>query len=172
MDISTASVTAADFIAARESFSQVPYWDVNGYAIGYGNHYYEDGSAVSGDDDPITEIRARQLLNFYVNQNAAAIAGQVLTPLSPNELAALTSLRYNCGTITQTLLGLINSGSDPRVVADQLRETCTTSGGISDPVLIDRRNLEAELYLSQAGLGTGILVVAVLGLGLYALFSK
>ena len=48
MDQSTAIATATNFIAKQESFSPVPYWDVNGYAIGYGNHYYTDGSSVDG----------------------------------------------------------------------------------------------------------------------------
>lgn len=172
MSTATATATAADFIAARESFSASPYWDVNGYAIGYGNHYYEDGSSVTGDDDPISQSRAYQLLQFYTGQNAAAIAAQLTVPQNSNQLAALTSIRYNCGTITTTLLNLINSGADPGTVADQIQVTCTTAGGIPNSDLAERRILEAELYTTPPGSGTAVLLIAALALGLYALYTK
>lgn len=169
MDLSAAT----NFIAGAEAFSPNPYWDVNGYAIGYGNHYYEDGSAVGADDDPIDQDRALEILSFYVNQNATAILAQVVTPLTDNQLAALTSIRYNCGTITTTLLNLINSGADPATVAAQIEKTCTTSGGVSNPDLIARRQQEADLYQSGGGVlavgGVGLVVAA---LGLYILFIK
>ena len=46
MDANNAAALIAPFTASQETFSASPYWDVNGYAIGYGNHYYADGSAV------------------------------------------------------------------------------------------------------------------------------
>ena len=110
MDQSLALSTATNFIADEESFSANPYWDSNGYAIGYGNHYYTDGSAVGADDDPISESDALDLLSFYVGQDMAAVQAQVTAPLNENQLAALTSLKYNCGTITNAVLNLINSG--------------------------------------------------------------
>lgn len=170
--MATATATAANFIAARESYSASPYWDVNGYAIGYGNHYYEDGSSVSIDDDPISQARAQQILAFYIGQNSAAIASQLTVPQNSNQLAALTSIRYNCGTITTTLLNLINSGADPGAVADQIQKTCTTSGGIPNSDLVERRILEAELYTTPPGSGTAVLLIAGLWLGLYALYTK
>ena len=42
---------AAPFTAGFEGFRASPYFDVNGYAIGYGNHYYSDGTAVEQTDD-------------------------------------------------------------------------------------------------------------------------
>jgi lysozyme len=176
MDLDSSLSTADTFIANAESFSSTPYWDVNGYAIGYGNHYYEDGSAVSADDDPIDETRGMQILSFYVDQNATAILAQVTAPLNENQLAALTSLRYNCGTITTTLLNLINSGADPSTVAAQIEITCTTSGGVSNPALIARRQAEAGLYqavsLLPAGADTSVLLLAGVGIALLLLMSK
>src|SRR5271156_996594 len=114
MDQDQAISTATAFIADQESFSPTPYFDVNGYAIGYGNHYYSDGSSVDASDDPISQDDAYSLLQFYVAQNAAAIMAQVTAPINEDQLAALTSIRYNCGTITTALLNLINSGADPQ----------------------------------------------------------
>lgn len=173
MDLASAIQTATNFIATQESFSPSPYYDVNGYAIGYGNHYYEDGTAVSGDDDPISQDDALSLLSYYVNQNATAIMSQVTAPINEDQLAALTSLRYNCGTITTTLLNLINSGADPGAVASQIEQTCTTSGGVSNPALIARRQLEATLYESTGiGAGGSGLLIAAVALGVYILFIK
>lgn len=175
MDLNDSIQVATSFIAGAESFSAAPYWDVNGYAIGYGNHYYEDGSPVTSDDDPIDQARAEQILSFYVNQNATAILQQVTVPLNENQLAALTSLRYNCGTITTTLLNLINSGADPATVAAQIDITCTTSGGVTNSDLIARRQQEGDLYqqvsILPAGSGTSVLLLAGVGIALLLLMD-
>jgi len=168
MDIQGAISVAVPFIEGWEGFEPAPYYDTNGYAIGYGNHYYEDGSPVTADDDPITQGRAEQLLTFYVQQNAAAIAAQVTQGLNINELAALTSLRYNCGTITNAVLNLVNSGADPATVAAQIEQTCTTSGGVTNQDLILRRQAEAGLY--QQSPGTSLLpILIVAAVALYLL---
>jgi lysozyme len=165
MDLSGAISAATAFIADRESFSPSPYWDVNGYAIGYGNHYYSDGSAVSGDDDPISQSDAYDLLSFYVAQNVQAIANAITVPLTDNQFAALASIRYNCGTITQTLANLINSGADPEIVAAQIEVTCATSGGQPSAVIIARRHIEAELYASGGVSGSGLWIAAAIAAG-------
>jgi GH24 family phage-related lysozyme (muramidase) len=172
MDTASAIPIATDFIATQESFSGTAYFDVNGYAIGYGNHYYEDGSAVS-EGDTISEDDALSLLGFYVSQNMTAIVNQLTVDQNADQLAALTSIRYNCGTITTALLNLINSGADPGTIGSQIEITCTTSGGVSDPVLIARRQLEAALYQSTGmGAATGLLLIAGVGLAVYIMFIK
>jgi len=166
MDLSNSISVASQFTAGFESFSASPYWDVNGYAIGYGNHYYEDGSAVSADDDPISQDDATALLNFYLLQNANAILAQVTAPLTDNQLAALTDIRYRCGTITTALLNLINSGADPATVGDQISITCITVNGIQDAGEQARADAESGLYQEASGLsGNTILIGAALILG-------
>lgn len=165
MSLDTAVPIAVDLLTKLEGFRPFPYFDVNGYAIGYGNHYYEDGSPVSADDDPITQDRATQLLTYFATQNGQAIVNQVTTPLSDNQLAALISIRYNCGTITQALLNLVNSGASSQDIADQIKRTCITSQGAVNPELISRRVTEAGLFLSP-GMGSiaflGALALAAL----------
>jgi lysozyme len=162
MNFDNAISIATDFIAGRESFAPSPYWDVNGYAIGYGNHYYEDGSPVTADDDPIDQARAAQLLDYFVRQNANALMAQIIRPLTDNQLAALTSLRYNCGTITTNLLNLLNSGADPDSIAQQIQSTCVTSSGAYNASLFQRRKLEAGLFLSAGGLlSSGLVIIFV-----------
>lgn len=159
MDQALALQTAINFIRGAEGFSASPYYDVNGYAIGYGNHYYEDGTAVQESDSDIDEQTAEDLSDFFINQNMTAIQNQLTVDLNENQLAALTSIRYNCGTITTTLLNLINSGAAPSAVAAQIQITCTTAGGQPDPDLVARRQQEANLYTSgSGGLNTALVV--------------
>lgn len=173
MDIPSSISIATSFIAGIETFSPTPYWDVNGYAIGFGNHYYEDGSAVSADDDPIDQDRAMQILSFYVSEDANTIADQLTVDQNANELAALTSIKYNCGTITTALLNLINSGADPATVGAQIEQTCTTSGGVTNSALIARRGMESALYQDTGiGGGTSLLLVAAIGLGVLIMADK
>jgi hypothetical protein len=81
MDANNAANIIAPYTAGKENFSGSPYYDVNGYAIGYGNHYYEDGSAVSADDDPISQQDAYNLMVYYLEQNAAAIISALTTDI-------------------------------------------------------------------------------------------
>jgi lysozyme len=165
MDQALAIQTAIDFIRGAEGFSPSPYFDVNGYAIGYGNHYYEDGTAVQQSDADIDQQTAEDLSDFFINQNLQAIQAQLTVPLNENQLAALTSIRYNCGTITTTLLNLINSGASVSAVAAQIQQTCITAGGQPDSDLVTRRASEASLYSTAVG-GISTNNMLLIGLGI------
>lgn len=162
MNLDNALQLAVQTITGAEGFAANPYWDVNGYAIGYGNHYWENGQDVQATDGPIDQDRALALVTYFANENLQAIASQLQVDLNDNQLAALTSLRYNCGTITTTLLNLINSGADPDQVAAAIQTTCTTVKGVQNAALAARRVIEANLYSSPA-MGIGIAVIAILG---------
>jgi GH24 family phage-related lysozyme (muramidase) len=172
MDLSNAISICSPFTAGFETFSANPYWDVNGYAIGYGNHYYEDGSAVSADDDPISQADATGLLNFYLAQNGNQLIPQITAPLTDNQLAALLDIRYRCGTITTALLNLINSGAAPDAVAAQIEVTCNTVNGLPDQGEQARADAEAALYQESGPLsGNALLIGAALVIGGILLFD-
>jgi lysozyme len=162
MNIDNAVSIAVASLINSEGFISSPRWDVNGYAIGYGNHYWEDGSPVTQDDDPIDQARAQQLLTFYAYQNAQAIAGQLGVDLNDNQLAALISIRYNCGTITTTLLNLINSGADSTAIAAQIQKTCVTSAGQPNSDLVARRQNEANLFTAPVLVSIGLIAVVAI----------
>jgi lysozyme len=167
MDTSNAIAIAVPFTANEESFSAVPYWDVNGYAIGYGNHYYEDGTAVSADDDPIDQTRGLQLLQFFLSQVAGQIAPMLRIPVTDNMLAALIDLGYNWGAGSvgnSVLLQLINQQAAQDQVTTQWNKTAITSGGQPNSDLVARRALESSLAFtdSAAGLGAAALALAAL----------
>lgn len=134
-----------------EGYASAPYFDVKGYAIGFGNHYYEDGSAVSQDDDPISEGDALNLLDYWLNQTAQQVAGLLTVPVSDNMLAALTDLAYNWGIGDfgkSVLLQLINSGASSSDIVTQWNKTAITSAGILNQDLVKRRRQEADLATS------------------------
>jgi lysozyme len=164
MDTSNAIAIAVPFTANEESFSAVPYWDVNGYAIGYGNHYYEDGTAVSADDDPIDQTRGLQLLQFFLSQVANQIAPMLQVPVTDYMLAALTDLGYNWGAGSvgnSVLLQLINQQAAPDQLAAQWKKTAITAGGVLNSDLVGRRARESDLALSTGTDTLGVTAIAL-----------
>ena len=165
MDVVNAVNIAAPITANFEQFSAYPYLDAGSYAIGYGNHYYEDGSAVSADDDAIDQNTAYQLMQFYLQQTASQIAGMFTVDVSDNLLAACTDLAYNWGTgnfQNSKLLQLINQGATPAAIQAQWQVTATTSQGIPNADLVARRAQEASLAFNDVSgpLDVGVLVLA------------
>lgn len=150
---------ATDFIAKEESLYKVlpdgrvqSYWDKYGkvWTIGWGNTYYEDGTAVK-EGDIITRERAKRLLDVVVRQKEAAIRPYVKVALNENQYAALISLAYNCGegnVRKSELLELVNAGADPQAIADQYDETCVTAKGEYMSGLYNRRLREIKLWFS------------------------
>lgn len=148
---------AAPFTAGFEGFRASPYFDVNGYAIGYGNHYYSDGTAVEQTDDPISQPDAWDLMNFYLSQAAAVINGAITVSLSNNQLAALSDVHYNQGSLGSALLNLINGGADTATVAASLAGTGTAARGAARAALYSQ-GLFASPTLAVIGVTAGILI--------------
>jgi len=91
-------------------------------------------------------------MTYYLQQQIDQLLPQLQVNLNSNQLAALASIRYNAGSITTTLLNLINSGAATDEVAAQIRVTEVTSGGQPSAVVQARRNREAELYATNPAL--------------------
>ncbi len=150
---------ATDFIAKEESLYKVlpdgrvqAYWDKYGkvWTIGWGNTYYEDGSAVK-EGDIISRERAKSLLDFVVRQKEKAIRPYVKVQLNENQYAMLISLTYNCGegnVSRSELLKLVNAGADPQIIADKYDETCVTAKGEFLQGLYNRRVRELKVWFS------------------------
>lgn len=134
-----------------EGYASSPYYDVNGYAIGFGNHFYSDGSTVEATDSPISEQDALDLLNYWLNDTANQVANLVTVPISDNMLAALTDLAYNWGIgdfKKSVLLQLINQGASSSDIVTQWNKTAITSDGVLNSDLVKRRRQEANLATS------------------------
>lgn len=150
MDEQLAIQTAVAQIGPAELFESSAYWDVNGYAVGYGFHYYSDGSAVQ-QGDTMTKADADSYLVIVAGQKWQAIKPCITAQLNENQAAALIDLAYNCGEGTvcrSTLLQLINAGAPADQISAQFEQTCTTAGGNYMSVLYNRRVSEAALFWS------------------------
>lgn len=146
MDINNALSIATNFIAGEEDFSPSAYYDTNGYAIGYGNHNYMDGSAVQ-DGDTISQGDAMTLLAFYVQQfYALQVAPKITANLNDNQVAALISVAYNCGSLPSNLVNVINSGAPQSQIDAAFEAACATVKGQPSLTLYKRRLGENSLF--------------------------
>lgn len=177
--------SAVPLIGPEEGFRGTAYWDVNGWAVGYGFHYYSDGSSVQ-QGDTMTREEATAYLTTVATQKWNAIRGCITAPINENQAAALIDLAFNCGegaVCRSTLLQLINSGAPPDQITAQFEQTCTTAGGKYLDVLYNRRVDEVSLFFSSVKqyvkanpatvfVGAG-LIFALMGLWIYrAVYKK
>ena len=119
----------------------------NVWTIGYGNTFYEDGTAVK-KDDAITKDRAEKLFLLIVKRFENAVNGAVKVGLNANQFAALVSFTYNCGApalAKSSLLRKVNANpNDPTITA--AFGLWNKANGVVNKGLVKRRKTEAELY--------------------------
>jgi len=127
------------------------YQDSGGvWTIGYGSTYDFDKQRKVQQGDIITAEQAQKWLEITTSKDAAEIKNLVKVPLNNNELNALISFTYNVGLgafKASSLLRLLNSGADKKIVADQF-DRWVFDNGVKVKGLISRRNAEKKLFLS------------------------
>jgi lysozyme len=115
--------------------------------IGYGATYYEDGTAVTLADSPITRERAEALLQWQIRTRYLPAVLR-LCPEADNaqRLAALVDFAFNLGTgalAASTLRRRVNAGEWSDVPA-QLRRWVYAGGRVLRGLVL-RREAEAQL---------------------------
>jgi lysozyme len=138
------SQNGLDLIKQHESFSSVPYFCPAGkLTIGYGHR------VLSGENfTSITEAEAEDLLRKDANIAENCINNAVKVAVTQNQFDALASLAFNigCRSFTgSTLLKFLNA-QDYRGAANQFLRW-KYAGGIVLSGLVNRRNLERQLFL-------------------------
>jgi len=127
------------------------YQDSGGvWTIGYGSTYDFDKQRKVQQGDIITAEQAQRWLQITTSKDAAEIKNLVKVPLNNNELNSLISFTYNVGLgafKASSLLRLLNSGADKKIVADQF-DRWVFDNGVKVKGLISRRNAEKKLFLS------------------------
>lgn len=94
---------AVNLIAREEGFRAKPYYDVNGYAIGYGAHQIQNASGEWLDVVPgmtINKQTALALLPKGIETHVSVLKeklGADFSKLNANQFAALASVAYNFG---------------------------------------------------------------------------
>jgi lysozyme len=128
----------------------IAYPDTGGiWTIGYGNTINKDTGQAIKQGDKIDLATAERWLKMDVAERQKRIKALIKVSVTANMLAAMTSLAYNIGTgafASSTLLRLLNSGTDKKLVADQFLRWNKVQGK-EVKGLTNRRKAERELFL-------------------------
>jgi GH24 family phage-related lysozyme (muramidase) len=93
---------AADLIAEFEGYRGQPYKCPAGvWTIGYGTTYYPDGTLVTPRDAAISKQRARELLDYHIDNAIVPILSSSIPTwgvMNGNQKAAIVSFAYNLGS--------------------------------------------------------------------------
>ena len=143
-------VSALNLIKKFEGLELTSYPDTGGiWTIGYGNTINKDTGQAIKQGDKIDIATAERWLKQDVAEREKKIKALIKVPVTANMMAAMISLAYNIGTgafASSTLLSLLNSGADKKLVADQFLRWNKVQGK-EVKGLTNRRKLERELFL-------------------------
>ena len=139
---------AMDIVKRFEGFYPNKYWDVNGYAIGYGSKRHNfPGNVVP---DTISQAQAEALLAHNLeNKYGKVIQKYVRVPLNDNQKAALISFIYNLGPHAfsrSSVLSKLNQ-ADYQGAADSILKYEKSQGQVLKG-LTKRRQAERDLFLA------------------------
>ena len=129
-----------ELIKTFEGCSLTAFWDVNGYAIGYGHH----GNVEAWDT--ITQEQADELLKDDLAGNYEPSVNKYDTDynFNQNEFDALVSFCYNCGAAN--LRELLKNGQATREQISADLPKYNKAGGVVLNGLVNRRNAELALF--------------------------
>jgi lysozyme len=152
------------FITNQEGIAYTAYRDASGYSIGVG-HFLAKGELISGElligtnrvkwKQGLIKPEIDALLQQDIDMVQAQIKAIVKVKLNPCQFNALTSFVFNLGIgslQSSTLLKDINAG-DLGDVPGQLALWVHSSGTVNQG-LVNRRKLEAEMWLTEDCNGT------------------
>jgi GH24 family phage-related lysozyme (muramidase) len=144
------NMSALNIIKRFEGLELKSYPDTGGiWTIGFGSTINKDTGQAIKQGDVIDRATAERWLKMDVAQRERRIRTLIKVPVTPNMLAAMTSLAYNIGTAAfanSTLLRLLNQRANKRLVADQFLRWNKVQGK-EVRGLTNRRILERELFL-------------------------
>lgn len=129
-----------ELIKTFEGCSLTAFWDVNGYAIGYGHH----GNVEEGDT--ITQEQADELLKDDLAGYYESAVNKYDSDynFNQNEFDALVSFCYNCGA--GNLRELLKNGQATREQISADLPKYNKAGGKVLNGLVNRRNAELALF--------------------------
>ncbi len=152
-----ASQNCINFIKTWESFLSKPTFDKIGkiWNIGYGTTYYPNGIAVTANDSNITEKKATEYLQHYIEDCAKSIIAKLTTKLSQSQFDACVSLAYNIGHSRFTnsiLIKVINQNPNNFDLIYKEWIEFSLSKGKFIQGLQNRRIEELKMYKNQSNM--------------------
>lgn len=142
----TTSNNGIKLITNFEGLRLTAYWDVSGYAIGYGTHYYPDGSTVK-QGDTCTRAQAIEYMRHHIRHEVEPYINNKGLRLEQHQYDALASFVYNigCGNWAGSrLLQLLQQVDNP--TDSDLRGAFLQYGGNGN---YNRRIAEYEYYIGK-----------------------
>jgi|GEM_PF-2323704 lysozyme len=125
------------------------------YDIGYGTRFYPDGTSVKSVDPGIPEKQCTIYLKYYADKCCDKANAVITTELNQSQFDSLICFAYNEGAVpfaTSTLLRTINNNPNDLInICLQFRRW-KYAGGEINPGLINRRNEEFQMYISELDL--------------------
>lgn len=146
------SKAGLDLIKKHEGFRNHPYLCPAGVpTIGYGTTFYPDGTKVTMDDPPVTQLKATEYLLEVVEQFEQGVKSVVTSDITQNQFDALVSFAYNLGMANlrrSTLLKKVNENPNDPSIKDEFLRWINANG---KPLkgLKKRRNMEAWVYFEH-----------------------
>jgi len=145
---------AASVIREFEGFLTVPKWDVNALRGGFGTDTFTNPDGTFQQvtaDTRFTEADAvrdltRRLRDEFMPLARQAAGGDRFDSFNAQQQAALTSIAYNYGEIPDRIVEAVRSGT-----ADDIAQAIKGLGGDNSGTNRNRRNKEAALFRSTAG---------------------
>jgi lysozyme len=139
------------FIEAQESFQAEAYWDVDGYAIGYGAHFINGIAVVKGQT--IDQASAGASLRMTAQACAKSALACVTASVTQGQLDALVDFVYNVGIGAlqrSTLLKTLNANGTVTEDMFTVWSKMQNESGvlITSPNLLARRSAEFQQFWS------------------------
>lgn len=142
----TTSNDGIQLIIGFEGLQLSAYWDVNGYAIGYGTHFYPGGSLVK-QGDTCTKAQALEYMKHHIRHEVEPYINSKGLHLKQHQYDALASFVYNigCGNWNNSrLLKLLQQVPNP--TDDDLRQAFLQYAGGGN---YNRRIQEYKHYIAK-----------------------
>jgi lysozyme len=147
----TVSNNGLEFLKQKEALRLTAYNLGDGWTIGYGNKFYENGGPVK-QFDTITRARAESLFNNIVKNFASEVNKLVFSKVRQSQFDALVSYAYNRGIgkfRSSNLLKMVNQNPQNEAIRQQFVIEWGTNQTFKN-ALIERRKKEADLYFSDS----------------------
>jgi len=147
--------STAEFIKARESFTDVAKRDLGGaFRVGFWSDTVTDEfnrvtkvvEGMTTTIDAANRDLARRIIEAQ-NQIANAIGANNFAALTENQKTALTSIVYNYGKLPDRIVAAFKAGGGTDKIAQSIFDLGTDNAGINRK----RRALEAALFGGSAG---------------------